>query len=353
MADAKKILIVDDNQLILMMSKDILEGAGFEVAIQNSPLGVSETARKVQPDLVLLDVNMPALQGDQVLDILRKYEQMKGVPVIYFSDRPVEELAALTEKTGADGYIPKSSMGETLIDDVKRFMAAGGSASTEEREYIVLVVDHDRSVLTVLEGFFKDTNYGIDVATGANEGLAKAAKGEYIAIVTDANLPGMNGIYFYEQVIKERPVFRDRVIFMTAVPTTGFLSAVRKTGCDYIVKPVVPTELVDKIRTIKEKAGIHEKRRAERYSWAGSCKLKVHGAEVSGKVLDISTTGVKVRYTGEPVEKGEKVGAIIKALAMVRDGEVMWVDRAGEDTLMGLHFDKEIPTIYIEAVLSK
>lgn len=58
-----EILIVDDSALILELYRDVFEAAGFEVITRNTPFGTSSTIAAKKPDIVLLDVFMPALQG--------------------------------------------------------------------------------------------------------------------------------------------------------------------------------------------------------------------------------------------------------------------------------------------------
>jgi CheY-like chemotaxis protein len=74
-----------------------------------------------RPDLVLLDVNMPALSGDKVAAIVLKYRRYR-CPVVFLSDRPSVELAALTASCGANGHINKTDDLDALANAVERYL---------------------------------------------------------------------------------------------------------------------------------------------------------------------------------------------------------------------------------------
>jgi CheY-like chemotaxis protein len=111
-----KILVVDDSTIALELARIRLEEAGFDVETLDSPFGFSAALRSQKPDLVLLDVSMPALQGDRLLQIAHRNvnPSQRGAtasqgscPVVLYSDRPEQELAALAHACGADGYVRK------------------------------------------------------------------------------------------------------------------------------------------------------------------------------------------------------------------------------------------------------
>lgn len=114
-----KVLIVDDDEIVLLANRVFLEGAGFEVVIEKSALKVSRLIQHDPPDLILLDVRMPALDGDQVISILQRYEFSCHIPILLFSDLDEMELAELADETGAVGWVKKSLGRDHLIERVK------------------------------------------------------------------------------------------------------------------------------------------------------------------------------------------------------------------------------------------
>jgi two-component system phosphate regulon response regulator PhoB len=111
----KKILLVEDDLALAQVYKSRLELEGFEVAHTKDGEDALKTAVEFKPDLVLLDVMMPKINGFDVLDILRNTPQTKDVHVIMLTalgqDKDMERAAAL----GADEYLVKS---QVVIGDV-------------------------------------------------------------------------------------------------------------------------------------------------------------------------------------------------------------------------------------------
>lgn len=102
-----KVLIVDDSPLILSMTKAVLERVGLAVVTLDSPIGCTRALSEERPDLALIDVAMPALRGDQLVELVRR-RLPNSCPIVLFSERPEEELAQLMVQCGATGYIRKT-----------------------------------------------------------------------------------------------------------------------------------------------------------------------------------------------------------------------------------------------------
>ena len=118
MADAAppkvRVLVVDDDPDQLELVRRTLSPHGFEVQTHNSALGVSNLVRNGEPDLVLLDVNFPALKGDQVVGLARRYAP-QGTKFVLYSAADEARLRSLALASGADGYLSKSVQGPDLI----------------------------------------------------------------------------------------------------------------------------------------------------------------------------------------------------------------------------------------------
>lgn len=120
-----RILVVDDDPDQLDLVRRTL-APHFDVQTHNSALGVSNLVRNGEPDLVLLDVNFPALKGDQVVGLARRYAP-RGTKFILYSASDESRLRALALASGADGYLSKSVQGPELIQKLTAFRAKGRS----------------------------------------------------------------------------------------------------------------------------------------------------------------------------------------------------------------------------------
>jgi DNA-binding response OmpR family regulator len=115
-----KVLIVDDSELVLENVRLTLENAGYAVVASSSPFGVSALVAKERPELVLLDVGMPALSGSKLAELVRG--SGVDVAVILFSDRSIEELEEARRMCRADGWLQKTGDEAELVRHVERWV---------------------------------------------------------------------------------------------------------------------------------------------------------------------------------------------------------------------------------------
>lgn len=116
----KKILICDDDEGILDMLELILEDIGFNTIPEKNSLNVYNIIEKHHPDLILLDLWMPVLSGDQVLKTLRSNPETKNLPVIVISASTDGEKIA--SDAGANEFIAKPFDLNHLIQKVQQVL---------------------------------------------------------------------------------------------------------------------------------------------------------------------------------------------------------------------------------------
>ena len=117
MPERPVILVVDDDAPILLLMRNLLREFGFDpVAAGNGPQAIEE-ARRRTPDLILLDRNMPGMNGDEVLRELRASDGLQSVPVLILSAEPMEpdEIARL----GATGAVLKPFDVPSLVETIR------------------------------------------------------------------------------------------------------------------------------------------------------------------------------------------------------------------------------------------
>jgi DNA-binding response OmpR family regulator len=110
-----KVLIVDDEPFILTAVGGVLRTGGFDVLTCEMWAGVANMVRAENPDIVLLDYNMPSLKGDNICVILKRNIQDSAMKIILFSSEAEAELARIAERCGADGFIKKNTPGPELV----------------------------------------------------------------------------------------------------------------------------------------------------------------------------------------------------------------------------------------------
>jgi len=121
MSNNKTILICDDDEGILDMLEMVFEDSPYTVIAEQNSLNVKGIVEKQSPDLVVLDLWMPVLSGDQVLKMIRKNPKTETLPVIIISaSREGKQIAT---SAGATAYISKPFDFEELMTTVNNLMS--------------------------------------------------------------------------------------------------------------------------------------------------------------------------------------------------------------------------------------
>lgn len=122
---SKKILVVEDDSMISSMYKTKLTQEGFEVFIAENGAQGLDMAIQEHPDLILLDVILPQLDGFAVLQELKSAKaSTKDIPVIMLTNLSTEEDKDKGAKFGAEEYLVKASLTPTQVSDtVKKYLA--------------------------------------------------------------------------------------------------------------------------------------------------------------------------------------------------------------------------------------
>jgi len=118
-----KILLVEDDQTLTEMYALKFKESGFELLLANDGLSGLEIAKKELPQVILLDIMMPKMDGFAVLTELKKDDQTKNTPVLMLSNLGQESDVEKGKKLGANDYIVKASMTPSqVIEKVKAYL---------------------------------------------------------------------------------------------------------------------------------------------------------------------------------------------------------------------------------------
>jgi len=122
----QKILVADDELDIRNLIKIILEKHHYQVTVATNGVEALEKAENELPDLILLDVVMPAKTGWEVCKILKSKDKTKHIPIIIFTALSVmvgdKASMKYAEEAGADGYLPKPFNTEELLTQISKHL---------------------------------------------------------------------------------------------------------------------------------------------------------------------------------------------------------------------------------------
>ncbi len=120
--NSKKILIVDDEVDLVETVRFPLEMEGYHVLVSYNGEDALNQARKENPDLILLDLMLPKLDGYKVCRLLKFDDRYKHIPILMLTAKTQEKDKALGMETGANEYITKPFEMDDLLKKVKKYL---------------------------------------------------------------------------------------------------------------------------------------------------------------------------------------------------------------------------------------
>jgi DNA-binding response OmpR family regulator len=118
-----KILVVDDDLGLIKLLGAVLKTKGYDVlTASEAPRGL-EMAMKQAPDLIVLDVMMPIINGYNICRLLKSQEKHKHIPIVLLTSRSTEDDRKIGKEVGADAYMAKPLNTEEFLVKVRELLA--------------------------------------------------------------------------------------------------------------------------------------------------------------------------------------------------------------------------------------
>jgi two-component system alkaline phosphatase synthesis response regulator PhoP len=140
----KKVLLVDDEPDILEFLSYNLEKEGFKVYTANNGVNAIETAMKVRPDVIVLDVMMPEMDGMETCIRIREIEELKNVAITFLTARGEDYSQIAGFDAGGDDYIMKPVKPRILVSRIKALLRRNVEVKAESKPVAGVSIDHER-----------------------------------------------------------------------------------------------------------------------------------------------------------------------------------------------------------------
>jgi len=246
----KKILIIDDDPNHVDLLKIRIEQHHYEVITAFDGKQGIEIARKEVPDVIILDVLLPGINGFEVCKILKKDAICGNIPIMMLTCVYItEEDRKAGLKLGADTYILKADVFlakpfdyKQLVEEIKGMIEGEKKViKIDEPEKVkILVVDNDVNNLELLKVRLEQDSFEVETAPSAFAGLKSLKndeKDEIELLLLDIQMPEKSGIEMLEEVRESYPEVG--VVMMTAYETVESVIKTLKNGAiDYLIKPI-------------------------------------------------------------------------------------------------------------------
>jgi len=247
----KSIVYVDDIHFSLVTLKDRIKDR-YDIFLAQSADRMFEVLdqyferKKLCPDLILLDLNMPEIDGFEVLKKLNQHMMYCDIPVIILSSRNDRKTLNTVLELGAVDFIAKPFADNNLIECIEYQLNPYGNLP---KRPVLLVVDDNPSILKSVKHILEDRYriYLLQESQKVGEFLKRISPDLFLL---DCNMPGLSG-YDLVPVIRSSELHKKTpIVYLTSDGTIDNLSAAIASGAsDFIVKPINEITLREKLET--------------------------------------------------------------------------------------------------------
>ena len=200
----KRILVVDDSIVMQKAMKDLLD-KDYQVVLANSGAAAIRSMTLDQPDLVLLDYEMPVCDGRQVLEMIRAEEGLADTPVVFLTSRVDKESIQNVKSLKPAGYLPKSMDPAKIKENIDSFF----------RKKSILIVD-DSIVMQKAMKDLLEKDYRIALANSGAAAIRSMTLDRPDLVLLDYEMPVCDGRQVLEMIRAEKELADTPVIFLTS-----------------------------------------------------------------------------------------------------------------------------------------
>lgn len=246
-----RLLVVDDDEAISFVIKGFFRSLGYHVWLVHDARSALQLARERKPDLIVMDIRMPELDGLSATDVLRHDPDTRDIPVLALSALESEKEA---RQAGASAYLPKPLVFQQLQQTVERLLQEKAEAV---RRFVILIVDDDHAIRNVCREVLQAQGFSTIEAENGRQALQIVERQPVDAMLLDLMLPDLDGFQVTERVRSLRQSADIPIIFISARGQTSDKVRALKLGADdYMVKPFDAMELGARVESV-----IHRKER--------------------------------------------------------------------------------------------
>lgn len=216
----------------------------------------------------------------------------------------------------------------------------------------ILVVDDDESIRELCALVLRTAGYRVETAMHGADGLDRLKGSAFDLVITDINMPELDGLEFFKAAVDALPSMRETFLFMTGAATVEQAAALSSMDLPLLEKPFRISDLLEMVEAFMrgplKMALMHGQggsRKEGRLSYTDGCGLVLKHSVVSGETLDISPNGVRATYAGEAIPAGEDVTVrvSVNGLSFERSGRAVWTEKHREGFVSGIEFSCPMP----------
>ena len=241
------VLLVDDDEETYNLYSDFLASSGFSVVGANDGEEAIRVAQREQPDLVIMDLGLPLLDGCEATRQLRAGEDTRDIPILAMSGYVQRHYIELAQQAGCDGFLTKPCPLERLLAEARRLLGISEVTAPEPPRHI-LVVEDDDEIRETLVCVLEQRGFNVGEARNGREALDRLHDGGDAPrlILLDLMMPVMDGWQFRQAQLEDPQLARIPVVVLSA------MTNLRTRGADLhaaecLAKPVDLSHLLEAV----------------------------------------------------------------------------------------------------------
>jgi two-component system cell cycle response regulator len=269
-----RILLIEDNPTNLELISYLLGAFGHEVTTAADGRAGLEQARRLDPALIICDIQMPELSGYEVARQLKSSPALAAIPLVAVTALAMVDDRRKVLNGGFDGYITKPIQPETFIDQLAPFLPAplrraaasrppepatpgepAAPAAQSAESPVILVVDNAADNARLARHLLEPTGYRVETAGNAEAALASLRGRAPSLILSDLHMPGGSGFDLLRAVKADPRTRAIPFVVLTASiwPERDREHAMQLGADRFIVRPISPDRLLGEIKAVLER----------------------------------------------------------------------------------------------------
>ena len=252
----RRILVVEDNPLNLKLVREVLTFAGYHVIEAQSGEDGLRAAQEDPPDLVLMDLQLPGIDGTETLRRLRQGTLGPHVPVVAVTAFAMAEDKERASRAGFDGYVEKPISVRALPGQIEAFL--GRRSGLMDMKATVLAVDDQPTNLRLLDAVLTPRGHRVLTAVSGAEALALLETEDIDIVLLDILMPEMDGYEVCRRIRSTPATEFLPVVMITASGSEQRLAALEAGADDFVTKPFDKSELLARVASLARIKRYHD-----------------------------------------------------------------------------------------------
>ena len=251
---AKKILVVDDERDLVSFINARLRANGYDVVTAYDGMEALRKANEEKPDLILLDVMMPAGDGFDVCQKLKSQNETANIPIIFLTAKTLDKDERLGLSLGAEYYLKKPFEAKELLDVISKVLESPQSVKGEvehKKIWRLLLITDNVDVLEMLSPKLEEENFQYQAIDNAEEVLNKLDVFGPQLIVFDIYIKRYDGLKLLKDLVQVEKFKKLPLVLLASPGDKSKLDEIRQIApvIDIIENPYNISELIQVIKS--------------------------------------------------------------------------------------------------------